>query len=50
MTYKVTLDGAMKGVKFESKEEAIEAIWELYKEKMPRPDFEKFILEHIQEA
>ncbi len=50
MAYRVTLDGAMKGVKFDTKEEAVDAIWEFYKDKMSRPDYEKFIQEHIQEA
>jgi hypothetical protein len=50
MAYRVTMDGAMKGVKFDSKEEAVDAMWEFYKDKMPRPEFEKFIQAHIQEA
>jgi hypothetical protein len=40
----------MKGVKFATKEEAIEAMWELYKDKMSRPEFDKFIHQHITEA
>ncbi len=50
MAFSVTMDGAMKGIKFATKEEAIEAMWEFYKNKMQRADFEKFIQEHIQEA
>ena len=50
MAYRVTLDGAMKGVKFASKEEAVEAMWEFYKDQMAREEFDKFILSHIQEA
>lgn len=50
MAFRVTLDGAMKGVKFDSKEEAIDAMYEFYKDKMARPEFEKFIQGHIQEA
>lgn len=50
MAFRVTLDGAMKGVKFDSKDEAIDAMYEFYKDKMSRPEFEKFIQGHIQEA
>jgi len=50
MPFKVTLDNAMKGVKFESKEEAMEALWEFYKDSMKREEFEKFIQSHIQEV
>lgn len=50
MAFKVTIDGAMKGVKFDSKEDAIEAMWEFYKDKMSRPDFENFIQQHITES
>jgi len=50
MAFKVTLDGADKGVKFETKEELINAMWEIYKDKMSRPDFEAFIQKNIQEV
>ncbi len=50
MAYRVTLDGAMKGVKFASKEEAMDAMWEFYKDKMSREEFDKFIQSHIEEA
>ena len=50
MAYRVTLDGAMKGIKFSSKEEAIEAMWEFYKDKMSKEDFIKFIQSHLEEA
>jgi|YNPMSStandDraft_2_1061718.scaffolds.fasta_scaffold00047_2 hypothetical protein len=50
MPYVVTLDEAQKGVKFPTKEDAIEAMWELYKDKMSRADFEKMIESHIKEV
>ena len=50
MAFKVTMDGALKGVKFATKEEAIEAMWEFYKDQMSRPEFDKFIQNHIQEV
>ncbi|MCX7820744.1 MAG: hypothetical protein N2258_03615 [Brevinematales bacterium] len=50
MAYRVTLDGAMKGVKFASKEEAMDAMWEFYKDKMSREEFDKFIQSHLEEA
>jgi len=50
MAYRVTLDGSMKGIKFSSKEEAIEAMWEFYKDKMSKEDFIKFIQSHLEEA
>ncbi len=50
MAYRVTLDGAMKGVKFPSKEEAMDAMWEFYKDKMSREEFDKFIQSHLEEA
>lgn len=50
MAYRVTLDGAMKGVKFSSKEEAMDAMWEFYKDKMSREEFDKFIQSHLEEA
>jgi hypothetical protein len=50
MAVRVSLDGAMKGVKFDTKEEAIDALYPFYQDKMSRPDFEKFVQEHLQEA
>ncbi len=50
MPFKITLDGAMKGVKFASRDEAIEAMWEFFKDKMPRTEFDKFIQSHIEEV
>ncbi len=50
MPFRVTLDGAGKGMKFETKEEAKEVIWEFYKDQMSRPEFDKFIEAHIEEA
>ncbi len=50
MPYKVTIEGAMKGIKFSTKEEAIEAMWEFYKDSMQKADFDKFISEHIEEV
>lgn len=50
MPFVVTLDDAQKGAKFATKEEAIEAMWELYKDKMNRGDFEKMIESHIKEV
>jgi hypothetical protein len=41
MAFKVVLDGADKGVKFATKEEAIDFLWEELKDKMSRPDFDK---------
>jgi hypothetical protein len=50
MPFKVTLDSAIKGIKFVTKEEAIDAMWEFYKDKMGREEFEKFIKDHIEEV
>jgi methionine synthase II (cobalamin-independent) len=50
MAVRVTLDGAMKGAKFPTKEEAIEAMWEFFKDQMSREEFEKFIQSHIEEV
>ncbi len=50
MPFKITLDSAMKGIKFASKDEAIEAMWEFFKDKMKREEFEKFIQAHIEEV
>ena len=50
MPFKVTLDSAMKGIKFATKEEAVDAMWEFYKDSMKREDFEKFIQAHIEEV
>jgi hypothetical protein len=50
MPFKVTLESAMKGIKFATKEEAIDAMWEFYKDKMTREEFEKFIQAQIEEV
>ncbi|NPV01780.1 MAG: hypothetical protein HPY53_10410 [Brevinematales bacterium] len=50
MAFKVTLEDAQKGVKFATKAELIDSIWEVYKDKMSRPDFEAFIEKHIEEV
>jgi len=50
MPFKVILDGADKGVKFGTKEEAIESMWEIYKDKMSRPEFEAFITPKIEQV
>lgn len=50
MPYRVTLDGAQKGAKFESVDEAKDVLWELYKDKMSRDEFDKMIEAHIEEA
>lgn len=50
MAYRVTLDGASKGAKFDSVEEAKDSLWLLYQDKMSREEFEKMIEEHIEEA
>ncbi len=50
MAFRVTLDGAGKGMKFDSEEEAKDAMWEFYKDQMSREDFDKFIEAHIEEA
>lgn len=50
MAFRITMDGAMKGIKFETREEAIEAMWQFFKDKMPRSEFDQFIKSHIEEA
>ncbi len=50
MAFRVTLDGAMKGIKFATKEEAKDALWDFYSDKMDRPSFDKMIEQHIEEA
>lgn len=50
MAFRVILEGADKGAKFDSKDEAIESMWGLYKDKMSRGDYEAFITKHIEEA
>lgn len=50
MAIRLTLDGAGKGAKFDTIEEAKDAFWELYKDKMSREEFEKLIEEHSEEA
>jgi hypothetical protein len=50
MPFRVTLDGAHKGAKFDTKEEAIDSMWMFYEDKMSRADFEKMINDHIEEV
>lgn len=38
----------IEGAKFQTMEELKESLWELYKEKMSRADFEKFVEEHVE--
>jgi len=39
----------MDGVRFTSKEELIETMWEAYKDKMTREEYEKYVAEHMIE-
>lgn len=50
MSFRIVLDGAEKGAKFESKEEAKTTLWELYKDKMSEDEFNKFIDQHLKEV
>lgn len=50
MAFRVTLDGAMKGIKFATKDEAKDALWDFYKDKMDRAAFDTMIEQHIEEA
>lgn len=50
MAYRVTLDGAGKGAKFDSIDEAKDTFWMLYQDKMSRDEFDKMIEDHIEEA
>lgn len=43
-------EGAQKGAKFESVDELKQAIWELYKDKMSKEEFENFIKDKIKEV
>lgn len=49
MSFKVTLEGAGKGAKFATREEAVETMWMFYQDKMSRADFDAFIKDHIIE-
>ncbi len=43
-------EGAQKGAKFSSIQELKDAIWELYKDKMSKEEFENFIKDKIKET
>ena len=50
MAYRVTLDGAAKGAKFETKEEAIEMLKVLIGKTLSEEELNQQIAQHIQEA
>lgn len=50
MPFRVTLDGAGKGAKFTTKEEAIESMWMLYEDKMDKAEFDKMIAGKVEEV
>ncbi|MGC8766875.1 MAG: hypothetical protein ACP5QP_04165 [Brevinematia bacterium] len=43
-------EGAQKGAKFDSIEELKQAIWELFKDKMSKEEFENYIKAKIKEV
>ena len=50
MPFRVILDGAGKGAKFATKEEAIDSMWTLYESQMDRAEFDKMIDGKVEEV
>lgn len=50
MPFVVIIEGAEKGPKFNSREEALEGMWNLLKDKMSKEEFDKTIVPNIKEV